>query len=147
MYHSLNCKSELYLTYFALVTCPNLQLEYGHINYNDSQTADGGYIVDTVASFICNQGYSLTGSRTSTCQTSGNWSQQLPTCNISMKIQSCSNFKIFKIVWENVQFIKNICCSKLSWAESCSWSNRIQFFLGKRWRNNISVGFCGFIYM
>ena len=40
------------------------------------------YYVDTMASFSCNHGYSLSGSDSSICQTSegGTWNKQTPSC-------------------------------------------------------------------
>ena len=65
-----------------VVTCDPLQnLENGDINYNESLLTNGEYPVDTLASFMCNRGYDLSGSDSGTCQTSGDWDQQTPTCN------------------------------------------------------------------
>ena len=36
-----------------------------------------------MASFVCNDGYTLTGSESSACQTNGTWDQQTPTCGIA----------------------------------------------------------------
>ena len=41
---------------------------------------DGGYVVDTIASFSCNSGYHQNGPDSITCQESGNWNEQTPTC-------------------------------------------------------------------
>ena len=40
------------------------------------------YYVDTMASFACNFGYSLSGSDSSICQDSegGTWNEQTPSC-------------------------------------------------------------------
>ena len=42
----------------------------------------GKYLEDTTAYFECYLGYSLNGSESRICQSSGNWSQQTPTCNL-----------------------------------------------------------------
>ena len=44
---------------------------------------NGKYPVDTTVSFTCNHGYKRAGSTSSTCQTSGTWNQQTPTCTQS----------------------------------------------------------------
>ena len=67
-----------------VVTCTSLSLENGQISYNDSQV-NNEYYVDTVANFTCNYGYSLSGSESSRCVTSGNWNNKTPTCNLSIK--------------------------------------------------------------
>ena len=43
----------------------------------------GGYTVDTVATMDCNSGYRRQGFGSRTCQPSGSWSGQTPTCNRS----------------------------------------------------------------
>ena len=68
-------------------------LENGQIIYNNSQATNGGYSVSTVASFSCNIGFSQSGPSSSTCQTSGNWNQQTPTCIESNKNNILSNLK------------------------------------------------------
>ena len=67
-----------------VVTFTSLSLENGQIIYNDSQV-NNEYHVDTVATFTCNYGYSLSGSESSRCTTSGNWINEIPTCNLSIK--------------------------------------------------------------
>ena len=73
-----------FYVHFAVDICRDLELENGNISYNDSQVT-AGYHLSTMANFICNYGYSLSGPNTSTCQTSENWTQ-LPTCNQSNEI-------------------------------------------------------------
>ena len=68
--------------YFVIVTCSALTLSNGGISYNQSEV-NGRYTVDTKATFSCNSGYTRAGSSSSTCQTSGHWSPQIPTCNQS----------------------------------------------------------------
>ena len=68
---------------FNTVTCAALsQPANGQVAYSNA-TVDGGYPVDTVATFSCNSRYSRSGSSSRTCQTSGNWNQETPTCNLS----------------------------------------------------------------
>ena len=76
---------------FSVVTCPTLSLANGEISYNASQ-ANTGYPVDTHASFMCNLGYTLSGSSSSSCQTSGYWNQASPICGESNKITHFYNF-------------------------------------------------------
>ena len=88
----------------SLVTCPVLHLSNGGISYNKSPLNNGGYPIGTVASFSCNYGYSQTQSNSRTCQTSGMWNQQTPTCN------QC---KLFCILHSVTQFIFcSIICTK-----------------------------------
>ena len=42
---------------------------------------NGEYPVDTMASFSCSSGFSLSGSESTVCQMSGHWGQQSPMCN------------------------------------------------------------------
>ena len=58
----------------------------GRVNYNTAIVINEGYKVDTVATFSCNREYSLAGVSSRTCQTSGSWNEQSPTCNQSNKI-------------------------------------------------------------
>ena len=76
--------------FFTVVTCAALSLPNGQINYNKPAANNGGYPVDTTVSFTCNHGYRRTGSASRSCQTSGNWNQQTPSC-----IQSKRMNKIF----------------------------------------------------
>ena len=67
------------------VTCESLSIDNGQVNYNVSGVTDGNsdyYYVDTMASFLCNPGYSLSGSDSTICQTSegGTWNEQAPSC-------------------------------------------------------------------
>ena len=72
------------LTVLIVVICSPLNVPAnGEINYNKAPVADGGYPLDTVASFSCDYGYSRSGSSSRTCETSGNWNHQNPTCNQS----------------------------------------------------------------
>ena len=62
--------------------CESLSLSHGEVSYNRSPV-NGKYQAQTVASFSCNYGYSRSGLESLTCQTSGNWNQEIPTCNKS----------------------------------------------------------------
>ena len=67
---------------FFAGTCSALSLSNGQVSYNTS-TVNGGYPVDTKASFTCNSGHSGSGSGFTICQNSGDWDQQTPGCNQS----------------------------------------------------------------
>ena len=71
-----------FFKYFVVVTCSALMLSNGGVSYNTNVT-NGGYTVDTVATISCNRGYSLSEFSSRTCQTSGRWNQQIPSCNQS----------------------------------------------------------------
>ena len=62
-----------------VATCPTLSLSNGDIDYAGDQ-ADDLYLENTVATFMCNSGYSLFGAPSLTRETSRNWSDQAPTC-------------------------------------------------------------------
>ena len=57
-------------------TCPILTaLSNGMISYNM-----GTILVDTVATYTCDTGYTLNGGSTRTCGSDGVWSGSDPTC-------------------------------------------------------------------
>ena len=62
-----------------VVTCAPLSLPNGFVNYTTT-VENGGYLVDTVASFLCDFGYYLNDTNSRTCQASGNWNEQTPIC-------------------------------------------------------------------
>ena len=78
--------------YFLVGTCMALNLENGDISYTESPITNGGYPVDTVASFICNNGYSKSGPQWQTCQSNKTWDQQTPTCTQSNKLKKQLTF-------------------------------------------------------
>ena len=65
-----------------VVHCPQLSLSFGLILYHNARHLDGTdvYVVNSVADFTCNHGYRIEGSNTTTCQQSGMWDQETPTC-------------------------------------------------------------------
>ena len=65
--------------WYVLVTCAPLSLPNGLVDYNMSEE-NGRYLADTVASFSCNSGYYRNGPNSRTCETSGNWNEEIPTC-------------------------------------------------------------------
>ena len=74
-----------FLQIFSTVTCQALSSpSNGGRTYNKNAVG-GRYPVDTVVTFTCNSGYSLSGSSTTKCQTSGQWNNNSPTCNRSNK--------------------------------------------------------------
>ena len=58
-----------------LVTCSNITIENGQITPSQSL-----YIINDVIHFSCDSGYNLTGSNTSTCQSSLQWEPHIPSC-------------------------------------------------------------------
>ena len=67
---------------FSTVSCEPLQnLENGDVTYNETRLANGEYPVDTLATFMCDRAYENNGADSSTCQTTGDWDEQTPTCN------------------------------------------------------------------
>ena len=64
------------------MTCSAITLENGEVTYTMPEE-NGRYSIDTVANFSCSTQANLTGTQSSTCQASGNWNPQIPTCNLS----------------------------------------------------------------
>ena len=71
----INCKSVC----FVSVTCASLTLVNGDVSYSTS-SIDRSYPVGTTASFTCGDGYRRYGSGSNFCQTTGEWTGELPTC-------------------------------------------------------------------
>ena len=61
-------------------TCPDISLPDGRVSFNRDPTDNGQYPVETIATFTCNPLHSLYGDESTTCETSGSWSHQIPTC-------------------------------------------------------------------
>ena len=60
-------------------------------NLGDQQSAvDGRYPLETLASFSCNEGYYLSGTEETTCQTSGKWNMDRPECNLGKEMNIVS---------------------------------------------------------
>ena len=57
-----------------------MSLAHGSVQYEPSQMVGDRYPVDTQAIFSCNGGYNREGFERTTCQTSGNWAHDKPTC-------------------------------------------------------------------
>ena len=70
------------MNYYNVVICPSLSLENGEAAYN-TPALNGGYPFNTQASISCNQYFQREGHSSVTCQNSGNWSEETPTCNAS----------------------------------------------------------------
>ena len=96
-----------------VVTCTSLSLENGQISYNDSQL-NNDYHVDTVATFTCNYGYTLSGSESSTCLTSGAWSQKTPNCTQSNEKKIFFLFLLIRVLLNFTlnTMLKLLCASK-----------------------------------
>ena len=68
----------------AVVLCPSLSLDNGTVTYNDNTLG-----LNTVATYSCNTGYTLTsGSNARTCGSDGVWSGSAPICEGSWYIAS-----------------------------------------------------------
>ena len=80
--HQNLIRTDMLLIYFNIdaVTYSSLSLSNGEVSYSGS-AMNGEYPVNTVASFTCNSGYALSGSESSTCETSGTWNEQDQMCN------------------------------------------------------------------
>ena len=71
----------LFIFVLLVVTCSALRsLGNGRINYTHSTLENGAFPVGTIASFTCNEGYFLIGSEAASCQTSGTWNANTPSC-------------------------------------------------------------------
>ena len=70
--------------YFTDGICVSLSVSHGEVSYSTSPVNEK-YLVDTVASFSCNYGYTRSGSASRTCQTSANWNGEITTCSQSIK--------------------------------------------------------------
>ena len=81
-----------------VVTCTPIGLLNGKTMYNKAVASNGRYPVDTRVSFTCNHGYRRTGPTSSTCQTSGNWIQQSPTCR-----QCNGTNRLFYLLFQHTQ--------------------------------------------
>ena len=80
---SINLIQDILVIFFTLVACTRVRLDNGEVNYRGSIVTFAfinKYHVDTVATFSCDDGYSLTGPSLSICQDSGTWDPQPPTC-------------------------------------------------------------------
>ena len=65
------------------VTCAGLSLVLtnGETTFDRNRIYDTtNFSVGTIASFKCDDGYSLEGPGSTTCQLSGNWDQSKPSC-------------------------------------------------------------------
>ena len=72
------------IQFFSPVTCDALNLKNGHVSYTSYYQQ--GYPFDTVASFSCNQGYYLSRTEETTCQTTGKWNMDPPECTIGKEM-------------------------------------------------------------
>ena len=79
------------------VTYSTLSLKDGDISYSQSPI-DGGYPVDTMASFTCIDGYSLFGSESTTCLISGKWKKKNQKCKPQgrVNVKKCYSYIIYR---------------------------------------------------
>ena len=62
------------------VTCAPFSVANGMVNYTLRSVVYERYRINTVATFQCAYGYYLSGTNLTTCEPSGSWSEQTPTC-------------------------------------------------------------------
>ena len=74
-------KYNVFLLFYP-VSCGLLRLENGEVSYN-THPLNRSFSVNTTASFSCNSHYRRDGPSSVTCQISGNWTEETPTCNAS----------------------------------------------------------------
>ena len=67
------------IVYLFIVTCAPLTLINGDVSYSTSAVY-GRYPVGTTASFTCDNIYIRNGLDSSTCNITGEWMDELPTC-------------------------------------------------------------------
>ena len=68
--------------FFAVVLCsPLSNIDNGNITYTTPLT-EGGYIIETVAEFNCNTGYTVSqcSPEQTQCKRTGGWSEQTEIC-------------------------------------------------------------------
>ena len=72
-----------YILHLLLDTCEDPTPANGQVNASGQHNEE--YIPGTTVSFMCDTGYRLDGSDSSTCQTSGTWDPPPPTCLFGKK--------------------------------------------------------------
>ena len=77
---------EVFEHIFIAVTCLAPDLENGRINYDQGDIQIDTYPENTMATFTCDDGYSLSGPSSSICQHSRTWDPQPPTCGNEIKV-------------------------------------------------------------
>ena len=68
--------------FFVVATCPPLSLENGEIMYTETPI-NGGYPVNTGATFRCHDAYRPTVYNNQICLDSGQWIGETPKCLLS----------------------------------------------------------------
>ena len=71
--------------YLLAAVCPALGTPNGQFGYN-AFPSEGNYPVGSIASLSCSVGHFSPGTRDTTCQASGDWTEPLPVCNLSNEI-------------------------------------------------------------
>ena len=70
------CSGDCFTSYsYPTVMCPSHSLTNGMVSYSDPTLGVG-----SVATRICDTGYTLNGGSTRTCQSDGTWSGSASTC-------------------------------------------------------------------
>ena len=81
--------------FLTVPVCPTQSISNGYVTYQGS-LFNGGYTVNSVVNFHCNDGFSRYGTQSRTCQSSQNWSGQKPECkrkNLFKHMQQITNRK------------------------------------------------------
>ena len=111
------------------VTCSSLSLSNDEVSYSGS-AVNGEYPVNTVASFTCNSGYALSGSESSTCETSGTWNEQYQMCNQG-EVEG---------IWLKIKKMRNIWYKGRNSKPKYFPKQKLQFF--HNLDCNIRIGYC-----
>ena len=88
-------------TFIFSVNCSRPTLSHGHLVMFSSTAeqefcsdAEDEYIAGSLAVFVCNPGYTLSGHGYSYCQGHGQWYPSIPTCTLGKGIPSHPLIKI-----------------------------------------------------
>ena len=80
------------LTFIPAVTCVAPTITNGQTN----QSVNGSFPFNATVSFLCNYGYKLDGSDSSTCDIYGEWSPQPARCTQGNKMYRFHIYKMLK---------------------------------------------------
>ena len=65
-----------------------------------------GTIVDSTATYSCNDGFTLEGQSTRTCQDDGEWSGSAPTCERKLDVANlCIHAVLSSTLWSYMQTV------------------------------------------
>ena len=82
-----------YIVAIAVTTCPSFErIENGDVVY----TVEAG----SVTRYLCDDGFTLRGTETRTCQGDGSWSGEAPMCETGLYEQNNNNVQYLKIMFD-----------------------------------------------